>query len=99
VSAGPKLQGMAVAWMREADWPRWLEIDRDFQPDYRHWLKRMEDAVAQLKARGMPVIKVTIDPEEFLAWSKANGEGIGSIDRAAFAVMRAMEPERKGERR
>jgi hypothetical protein len=41
------LMALAVTWFRKEDWPRWLAIDPDFQPDYDHWLERSE---AQLKA-------------------------------------------------
>jgi len=86
-----KLQGMAAAWFRRDDWPRWLEIDPDFQPDYEHWLKRMEAAVAQHQARGVPIIRTIIVPDEFLAWAKANGKGVGTMDRAAYAAFKAVE--------
>lgn len=89
---------MALAWMRKEDWPRWLEIDPEFQPDYAHWLARMNAASAQLTAQGVPVMKVIVDPDEFLAWSRENGQGIGSTDRASFAVFKMTEADRKGER-
>ena len=94
-----KLQGMALAWMRREDWPRWLAIDPLFQPDYNHWLRRMEKAEAQLKAAGTPVIKVMVDPEEFIAWRDANGRrGLMQMDRASFAVWKMMHNESRGER-
>jgi len=37
---------VAIAWLRKEDWPRWLELDPDFQPDYEHWLKRMDSLYA-----------------------------------------------------
>jgi hypothetical protein len=60
----PKVMGVAVAWMRKEDWPRWLAIDSQFQPDYEHWLKRMEAAVKQYQEKGILIEKVMVDPEE-----------------------------------
>ncbi len=36
------LKGTAVSWFRESAFPRWRQIDPAFQPDYQHWLARME---------------------------------------------------------
>ena len=85
-----KLQGLAAAWFRREDWQRWCEIDRDFQPDYNHWLRRMEKKLTQLKAAGVPTIKTVILPDEFLAWSQANNKGVGTADRAHYAAHKAM---------
>lgn len=79
------LIGMAVAWMRKEDWPRWLAIDPDFQPDYDHWLKRMEATVKRLQDQGTLVEKVLIDPDEFVEWCRVNGCKIDSKNRATYA--------------
>lgn len=81
------LIAMAVAWMRKEDWPRWLSIDSDFQPDYDHWLKRMEKAMAEIQERGTLVEKVIVDPDEFLEWSRANGGEVDTKARARYAAI------------
>ncbi|MGI8894512.1 MAG: hypothetical protein ACR2HE_02460 [Casimicrobiaceae bacterium] len=78
---------IAVAWFREKDWPRWCASDADFQPDYQHWLRRMESVVRDLDERGIPAVRVVIDPGEFLQWSAENGQGVGTTARAAFAAI------------
>jgi len=83
----------AAAWFRREDWGRWCEIDPDFQPDYSHWLRRMEKAVAQYQAAGTPIIKSIIVPDEFVAWAKANGKDFGSAARAEYAAHQAMEQD------
>lgn len=93
-----KMQGVGVAWFRREDWPRWLAMDPDFQPDYQHWLRRMEDVFARLKATGAPVVKVTLDPDQFLAWSSASGRGIGTDARAAFAAIKARELDNREDK-
>lgn len=92
------LQGIAAAWFRREDWPRWLEIDPDFQPDYQHWHARMEKAVAQYRAAGTPIIKTIVLPDEFLAWSTANGKGVGTKARAEYAALKAMEHDKTEKR-
>lgn len=88
---GPiKLRRLAIAWLRESDWPAWLAMDSGFQPDYQHWLQRMETTFARLEGAGVPVVKVTLDPDEFLAWSKATGAGVDTHARAKYAAFAAM---------
>ncbi|MCK1693678.1 hypothetical protein [Bradyrhizobium sp. 144] len=82
----PKMIGVAVAWMRKEDWPRWLAIDPNFQPDYDHWLKRMNAAVQRLEAEGKLCEKVEIDPDEFLDWCRLNGCKVEPNSRATYAA-------------
>ena len=84
-----KMQALALAWFREDDFPRWRSIDRNFEPDYQHWLRRMDATFTRLKATGAPVVKVVLDPDEFLAWSNATGAGIGTKARSAFVAIKA----------
>ncbi|MCB1510056.1 MAG: hypothetical protein KDJ36_04075 [Hyphomicrobiaceae bacterium] len=82
----PQVKGMGVAWFREEDWPRWLEIDPNFQPDYQHWLSRSEHALRDLAAKGMNVKKVMMDPDEFLAWCKKHGYASDAQNTRAMYV-------------
>lgn len=85
-----KLKRLAVAWLLEADWPRWCSMDPDFQPSFDHWLQRMTTAYDCLKAQGVPVVRVEIRPAEFLVWTRANGRGVDTHARAAYAAFAAM---------
>ena len=69
----PKMMAVAVAWLREEDWPRWLTVDRSFHPSYDRWLKKTEAAVKEVEARGALVEKVTVNPDEFVEWCGVNG--------------------------
>jgi hypothetical protein len=82
-----KMIAMAVAWMNKQDWPRWLAIDPEFQPDYDHWLKRTEAAVKEIEATGAFVEKVIIDPDEFVEWCRINGRKVNSRGRSAYAAL------------
>ncbi|MCR5875137.1 hypothetical protein LRS10_13645 [Phenylobacterium sp. J426] len=89
--------GVALAWMRKEDWPRWLAIDPDFQPDYDHWLRRVEAGIKEIEARGHQVQKVVLDPDKFLAWSRefAGGE-VNSKARSRYAAFMALGQSRGG---
>jgi len=82
------IAGVAVAWMREEDWPRWLAIDPDFQPDYGKWLAKTEAAFKSFEAQGHKLEKIVLDPDDFLAWSRefAGGE-VNSNARSKYAAL------------
>lgn len=87
----PKMRSLSLAWLREEDWPRWLAIDPNFQPDYQHWLRRMEAALKHYEGQGKRVVKVIVDPDEFLEWSRVNGGKVDSGARATFAARLAIK--------
>jgi hypothetical protein len=80
----------AISWFRESDWPTWLELDPNFQPDRSRWLWKTQAQITTLEQRGIEVVKVEIDPDTFAAWAKANGKGLGQMDRAGYAAFAAM---------
>lgn len=86
----PNMQGLGISWFREEDWPRWLAIDPDFQPDYQHWLRRSEEMFQCYQAEGVPIEKVIMDPDEFLTWSRATGKGVDHAARAAYVATKTM---------
>jgi len=96
---GINLQGLAITWFRREDWPRWLEIDPQFQPDYAHWLKRMDKALVAYRAAGIPIIKPLVHPDAFLAWAQANGKSVGPTARAAYAALKARDHDSQQEKR
>ena len=80
---------LATTWYRKKDWPRWLKLDPEFQPDYDHWLKRMEGQIAALEKQGVLIEKVVVDPDKFLAWCKFQGcDPASTSARASYASMR-----------
>jgi len=89
--------GVALAWMRKEDWPRWLAIDPDFQPDYEKWLRKVEAGIQRLEAEGRKVEKVLLDPDEFIAWSREFAGGrADSQARSQYAALRLMGRTRGG---
>ena len=82
-----KLKWMAIAWLRENEWPRWLALDQNFQPDYAHWLRRMESVFSDLQSKGVNVVKADVGIDDFMAWSKAHCDSRVDTDaRATYAV-------------
>lgn len=92
------LKGIGAAWFRREDWERWRELDPDLRPDFDDWLKRMEAAFAKYQAAGLPIVKVVIDLDTFIAWADANGTGYASDARTVYAGMRAHEMDSSGDR-
>ena len=85
------LKTLAVTWFRREDWPRWLAIDPEFDPDYDNWLKKSERALLEHADPRIVLEKVMVNPDEFLAWSRMNGGDIGTRARAAYAGMTLAE--------
>ena len=80
---------LAVTWFRKKDWPRWLSMDPNFQPDYDYWLKRMKGHIAAFKKQGVPIEKVVLDPDAFVAWCSFQGcDPASTSARASYAGMR-----------
>jgi hypothetical protein len=95
---GVKLIALAMAWFRRNDWPRWCAIDADFQPDYQYWLGRSEAAFEHCMAAGVPILKVVVHYDDFMAWSRANAAGVGTHARAHFAILKMQSLEEKEKR-
>ena len=88
----PYISALAVAWFRQEDWPRWLEIDPNFEPDYLRWLVKAEAQFRALQGQDYVLEKCIIEPDAFLRWTAARG---GEIDAKARATFAAFEMERR----
>jgi hypothetical protein len=87
ILASMRPRGTGIAWYRRADYRRILEImtDREKLPvTFDKWQSQAEHAERQLKAQGHFIIRVHIDPEDFVAWCAANGLDIDAKGRMAF---------------
>ena len=79
----------------EEDWPRWLAIDPDFDPDYENWLRKSERAMKEHADQPYVLEKVMVDPDEFLEWSRMNvGGKVGQSARGQYAGFVLMEKHR-----
>src|SRR2546426_11458667 len=84
------MKSLSIPWIREEDWPRWCSIIC-LKAEFRFWLGQAETNVKEREALGYNVVKVMLDPDEFLEWSGYNVEGkTHSMARAAFAAYKSM---------
>lgn len=76
---------VAIAWLRKEDWPRWQAIDPNLPP-YDRWHSKISTAIELAERAGADTEKVTIDPDEFVSWCKANNCSVTRENRAAYAT-------------
>lgn len=63
-----------------------MEISEDEMCDtYEEWLKGAEDSLLHATRRGTVIHRITIRPEEFLAWAKLKRKRLDSYARIEFA--------------
>ena len=87
------MKSLSIPWIREEDWSRWCSII-GLKAKYQSWLGQSEINVKQCEASGYSMVKVIMDPDEFLEWSRTNVEGkIDSMARAAFAAFKSMRKD------
>ena len=83
---------MGIAWYKEEDYERLLEIFEDshkLPPTFDKWLQSAEKGFSNFRARGYRVIKVYIDPDTFPVWCRSTGHKIDAKARIDFANMTA----------
>lgn len=78
---------IALAWLREEDWPEWRKIDVDSSDyeTYEEWLRRAQEVMIGMIAEGHAVERVTVIPSDFLKWKKTRKKA-GPATRAAYAT-------------
>lgn len=82
------LRAVGIAWYRESDYPRILQIMDDahtLSNTYRQWEKLAEKAERTAKAQNHVVVRAVIDPDTFPAWCTLRGLHVDSRARMAFA--------------
>jgi len=88
VKKGPKSPRI-MGWLRRDDYQTFKRLspdDPDLPDTYDEWLKLASEQINNLKANGIVVKKVTIDPEEFAVYCRASGINPNTHTRAAFTV-------------
>ncbi|MFZ0959357.1 MAG: hypothetical protein WAO35_00515 [Terriglobia bacterium] len=76
-----------VGWYRPEQWQRLREISVDadqLENTQAEWLPVAEKAVKDLERLGISVIKVDVDVEELLSWSRQQGLPLDGKARAQF---------------
>lgn len=75
---------------RPADWGRWLEIAVDahqWEASHDDWRQSAEEMAARMRAAGLEVVFVTLDPEMFLQWCTQHGFECNAETRSRYAAI------------
>jgi len=78
-----------MSWWRPDTYARIVEISVDKQnfPDtFKEWRKLAQKQFDTLRAEGLPVVKIVIDPDELLAWATSLGRNVDAKTRIEFAL-------------
>lgn len=91
-----KVAAAGISWFNREDYPRILEIMVDahiFPAGYDAWKKRAESDQARAEARGLRVIRVIVDPDEFIVWCASQRMPLDANARRLFAASGAMRAQ------
>lgn len=85
---------VAFVWLTEETYPRFLEVIADrqrFTDRFEGWRQIAQRQFDDLRARGLNLVKVPVDPDEMAAWCRAKGRAVDRDGRAAFAAFKLAE--------
>ena len=89
-----------VGWYRPEQWALLLSesVDRDkLEPTHAEWLSSAESSLKIIRAEGHNPVKVDIDVEELIAWSKAKGMTLDGNARALFIADKTRQKDQEGK--
>jgi hypothetical protein len=86
----PKVE-IAHCFVSREDWPEWCRVNPDIAGDYDVFLKGLAKFCQDIEAEGGIVVKVNVQPSEFVAWCAHRGRNIDSKSRAAYAAFRMVK--------
>lgn len=87
----PQIVGMA--WFKRAHYSALRAMFKDghkLHRTYDEWLAAAERGEQRLRADGIRVVRVDIDPDDFPIWCKAQGLKLDAEARIAIANLRAV---------
>lgn len=85
----PRFLGIGIPWYRRADYERIREImaQRDPVPDsFDEWETQAKRVETHYQRGGQTVVRVYIDPQNFVAWCALRNLHIDAEARMAFAA-------------
>lgn len=88
-----KVQAVGMAWYKRKHYTRLLEIFEDsdkLHRTYDEWLVAAEQGCKGLEAKGVRVIRVDIDPDEFPSWCASKGLNLNANARIEYSNWRAV---------
>jgi hypothetical protein len=78
---------VGVPWLSEQDWPKWREIDPEMLP-YEIWRAKADDAIGELRDRGVAPVMIDVGPREFADWCRIAGKPSDRHSRCEYAAVR-----------
>jgi len=85
---------VGVAWYTAEQWERLKLLADDpeaLDDTHNDWLKNATRNARGLKKRGLKVVKVPIDVDEWAAWCQKNGKSLNGAARAEFTSQKVSE--------
>lgn len=93
-SGNMQVSAIGMAWYREADYERLLQIfvDADRLPKlYSRWEALAEKGYNERIGQGQIVVKAYIEPDSFVDWCAVNGCNVDAGGRMKYASLVAAE--------
>lgn len=93
---------LVLPWYGPESYPRvvGLMLDADLlPPSYDSWRRHADQLLSVAQARGLLVMRVQIEPEEFLEWCDDEGYSPDTEGRLAYAEQMALERVARDEAR
>lgn len=87
-AAGGGGGAIGVGWMSREGFARLAALcddPRSFNLPYEDWRQLAEAAISGMRAQGLEVVRVELDPERFLAWCRARDLRPDGRARSAYA--------------
>jgi hypothetical protein len=96
------IRSVGVPWFTRGQYEKLLKVGDDratMLPTFDEFERIAGQRFEQHKARGLPVEKVLIDVDEFVAWCQAEARPIDADARAEFAAVILMFRDKAGPTR
>lgn len=89
---------LGVCWFDEEQWLLLKELDPEGTDNsYEEWRKQANSALAELRAAGHNIVKVSVRINELMAWCKEHGRDPDSSSRSEFAAFKLLIKEEKNQ--
>jgi hypothetical protein len=75
-----------VAWLLEADWPRWSTLCEDLPDTYQEWLESAAQPARAIGVHPSRIRRVEFGPDEYATWCHSRGRLFNAASRALYAT-------------
>jgi hypothetical protein len=89
---------IVIAWYRREDYDRIYSLAPNgggMEPTFDDWQRFVDGAMPAIEARGVPIKKVIIEPDDFAGWLRAQNLESSPETRARYAF--EIAPKAKSE--